>query len=141
LFLSAGSSDRGTIAEVNVVPLIDVLLVLLVIFMIIPHRQFGLRAEIPQSSLEPSPERLAGVVVVQVSSEGALRINEEAVTWEKLQRRLEEVYRHRAERVVFIRGEASVEFSQVARAIDVIKSAGLGPVGLMTPGLQQGPEE
>lgn len=135
--ISVGGSNRGIIADVNVVPLIDVLLVLLVIFMIIPHTQFGLKAEIPQAApLPPSP--VPGVVVVQVLAGGSLRINQEPVSWEKLESRLEEVYKLRANRVVFIRGDMEVEFSQVARVIDVMKDAGLGPVGLMTPGLEQG---
>ena len=136
--ISVGGSNRGIIADVNVVPLIDVLLVLLVIFMIIPHKQFGLKAEIPQAAppLPNLPE--PGVVVVQVLADGSLRINQEPVSWEKLQSRLEEIYKMRANRVVFIRGDAVVEFSRVARVIDVMKGAGLGPVGLMTPGLEQG---
>ncbi len=134
--ISVDGSNRGIIADVNVVPLIDVLLVLLVIFMIIPHSQFGLKAEIPQAApLPPSP---VPAVVVQVLADGSLRINRQLVSWENLQPRLEEIYKMRANRVVFIRGDAVVEFSQVARVMDVMKGAGLGPVGLMTPGLQQG---
>jgi biopolymer transport protein TolR len=135
--ISVDDSNRGIIADVNVVPLIDVLLVLLVIFMIIPHSQFGLKAAIPQTApLPPSP--VPGIVVVQVLADGSLLINRGPVSWEKLQSRLEEIYKMRANRVVFILGDAEVEFSQVARVIDVMKGAGLGPVGLMTPGLEQG---
>ncbi len=134
--ISVDGSNRGIIADVNVVPLIDVLLVLLVIFMIIPHSQFGLKAEIPQAAapLPPSP---VPEVVVQVLADGSLRINQQPVSRENLQPRLEEIYKMRANRVVFIRGDAVVEFSQVARVMDVMKGAGLGPVGLMMPGLEQ----
>jgi biopolymer transport protein ExbD/biopolymer transport protein TolR len=106
--------------------------------MIIPRKQFGLRAEIPQAAtpLPHLPE--PGVVVVQVLADGSLRINQEPVSWENLKSRLEEIYKMRANRVVFIQGDAVVEFSQVARVIDVMRGAGLGPVGLMTPGLEQG---
>jgi len=135
--ISVGGSNRGTIADVNVVPLIDVLLVLLVIFMIIPHSQFGLKAEIPQSAAPLPPERAPEVIVVQLLADGSLRINQEPISWELLELRLEEIYKMRANRAVFIRGDAAVEFSQVARVIDVMRSAGLGPVGLMTPGLEQ----
>ena len=136
--ISVGGSNRGIIADVNVVPLIDVLLVLLVIFMIIPHSQFGLKAEIPQAAEQLPPKAPPEVVVVQLLADGLLRINQEPVIWENLQSRLEEIYKMRASRVVFIRGDAEVEFSQVARVIDVMKDAGLGPVGLMTPGLELG---
>ncbi len=134
--ISVDGSNRGIIADINVVPLIDVLLVLLVIFMIIPHSQFGLKAEIPQAAapLPPSP---VPEVVVQVLADGSLRINQQPVSRENLQPRLEEIYKMRENRVVFIRGDAVVEFSQVARVMDVMKGAGLGPVGLMTPGLEQ----
>ena len=138
--ISVGGSNRGTIADVNVVPLIDVLLVLLVIFMIIPHSQFGLKAEIPQAAAPLPPERapeVIEVIVVQLLADGSLRINQEPISWESLESRLEKIYKMRANRAVFIRGDAAVEFSQVARVIDVMRSAGLGPVGLMTPGLEQ----
>jgi len=135
--ISVGGSNRGTIADVNVVPLIDVLLVLLVIFMIIPHSQFGLKAEIPQAASPLPPERAPVVIVVQLLADGSLRINQEPISWESLESRLERIYEMRANRAVFIRGDAAVEFSQVARVIDVMRSAGLGPVGLMTPGLEQ----
>lgn len=135
--ISVGGSNRGIIADVNVVPLIDVLLVLLVIFMIIPHKQFGLEAEIPQAATQLPYSAEPGIVVVQVLADGSLCINQVPVSWEHLQYRLEEIYKMHANRVVFIRGDAVVEFSQVARVIDVMKGAGLGPVGLMTPGLEQ----
>ncbi len=134
--ISVNGPNRGIIADVNVVPLIDVLLVLLVIFMIIPHKQFGLKAEIPQAESTLPPSRVPEVVV-QVLADGSLRINQQPVSWENLQSRLEEIYKMRANRVVFIRGDAVVEFSQVARVIDVMKGTGLGPVGLMTPGLER----
>jgi biopolymer transport protein TolR len=135
--ISVDGSNRGIIADVNIVPLIDVLLVLLVIFMIIPHKQFGLKAEIPQAApLPPAPR--PEVVVVQVLADGSLRINQQPVFGEDLQSRLEEIYKMRANRVVFIRGDAIVEFSQVARVIDVMRAAGLGPVGLLTPSVEQG---
>ena len=82
--ISVGGSKRGIMSEMNVVPLIDVLLVLLVIFMIIPHRQTGLRAEIPQPTppvSQPQPE--PDIIVVQVLDGGSLKINEQAVAWRR----------------------------------------------------------
>jgi len=128
---------RGVAADPNVVPLIDILLVLLVIFMIIPHHQTGLDAYLPQPSespvVEPHPEI---ATVVQVLSDGSLKINEEPVTWERLAPRLEEVYKERARRIAFIRGEAPVEFASVARVVDVMRQLDLS-VGLLTPKLEQ----
>jgi biopolymer transport protein ExbD/biopolymer transport protein TolR len=127
---------RGTITEMNVVPLIDILLVLLVIFMVIPHTR-GLKAEIPQPAdtvvVEPP-----SIIVVQVLADGTLRINQEPVAWDSLQSRLEEVFKLRADHTAFIRGDASVEFSVVARVIDVMNTAGIAPIGLLTQQMGNG---
>jgi biopolymer transport protein TolR len=129
---------RGTIADMNVVPLIDILLVLLVIFMIIPSHQKGLEALIPQQSTQPREERPPDVVVVQVLADGSLRLNQQPVAWEALGIRLEEVFKMRASRTAFIRGDAPVEFGVVARVIDVMHTSGIASVGLLTPDLEKG---
>jgi biopolymer transport protein ExbD len=91
-------------SEMNVVPLMGVLLVLLVIFMIIPHWQTGLKAEIPQPAPPGPPKRIEpDIVVIQVLDGGSLKINEQAVTWEALRSRLEEIFRSRANHAAFVR--------------------------------------
>ena len=129
---------RGTITDMNVVPLIDILLVLLVIFMIIPHQR-GLDALIPQQSThaEKEPPR-EEVVVVQVLADGTLRLNQQPVAWEALGTRLGEVFKTRPSRTAFIRGDAPVEFGVVARVIDVMHTSGIASVGLLTPDLEKG---
>ena len=128
---------RGLTADMNVVPLIDILLVMLVIFMIIPHNQTGLDAILPQPAgpelKAPPPEM---VIVVQVREDGSLKINDESVSWDRLSARLEEVYKQRAQRIAFIRGDAPVEFATVARVVDVLRQLDLS-VGLLTPKLEQ----
>ena len=130
---------RGIVSEMNVVPLIDILLVLLVIFMIIPVHSRGEEALVPQASKAPvdslPPD---GLVVIQVLADGTLRINQESVTWERLGSRIEDVFKLRAARVAFIRGDAPVEFGVVARVIDVMHASGIASVGLLTPGLEKG---
>ena len=130
---------RGIVADPNVVPLIDILLVLLVIFMIIPAQYVGLDAQIPQQSMPTGKEPLRDeVVVVQVLTDGILRINRQPVTWESLGSRLDEIFKMRIDRTAFIRGDSSVEFSVVAKVIDVMYTAGVAPVGLLTPELEKG---
>jgi biopolymer transport protein ExbD len=130
------SSNRGIHAEVNVVPLIDILLVLLVIFMIIPTHQTGLDAMVPQPPTDirsPEPE---AIIVIQLRSDGELRVNQEPISWDQLGSRLESIFKERAHKVAFIRGEAPVEFALVARVVDVLHGSGIS-VGLLTPGLEQ----
>jgi biopolymer transport protein TolR len=134
--ISVGS-ERGNVAEINVVPLIDILLVLLVIFMIIPHTQVGLKVIAPQET-STTPVPTPGVVVVQVLADGSLRLNQQPIKWEGLQDRLEEVFKMRADRTAFVRSEDRIEFGVVAKAISIMNAAGITSVGLMTPELEKG---
>ena len=134
--ISLGSRKLGSIAEVNVVPLIDILLVLLVIFMVIrPQAAVGLRVDLPQQAVD-SALTPPDVIVVEVLGDRTLRINREPVQWQDLQGRLEEILKGRASRVAFVRGDAALEFTVVARAIDVMRGSGMVSVGLMTAGLE-----
>jgi biopolymer transport protein TolR len=135
--ISVGGPKRGTITEMNVVPLIDILLVLLVIFMVIPSSQ-GLKAEIPRrddtTETAPRPE----VVVVQVLADGSLRINQQPVPWHALREGLGQIFKMRADRTAFVRGDAAVKFELVAKVIDAMHTAGISSVGLLTPELEGG---
>jgi len=135
--LSVGGANRGIFVEVNVVPLIDVLLVLLVIFMIIPHKQKGLMADLPQPAPIGRPDPQPAPIVIQVLADGSLQINQERVGWDGLGHRLEQIFGSRANRTAFVRGDGTLEFQVVARVIDVMRAAGVSSVGLMTPGLEK----
>ena len=129
--------NRGIFVEMNVVPLIDVLLVLLVIFMIIPHKQSGMTADLPQPANPVSPDPPPAAIVIQVLADGSLRINQESVAWDGLRARLEQILGSRANRTAFVRGDSALEFQVVAKVIDTMRAAGVRSVGLMTPGLEK----
>jgi biopolymer transport protein ExbD len=133
--IQVGGANRGTFTEMNVVPLIDILLVLLVIFMSASHQPKGLEAMVPRPAVE-RPSDPVDIIVVQVLSSGDLRINQDPVAWDHLADRMAAIYKERARKVAFIRGEAPVEFALVARAIDLLHGSGIS-VGLLTPGLEQ----
>ncbi len=134
--ISFGGTKQGTIAEMNVVPLIDILLVLLIIFMAVcPQMQYGLPAALPPRT-ETGPDTPPDIIVVQVFEDGTLRINRDPVRWQDLQYRLSEIFKMRASRVAFVRGDSGLEFGEIARAIDVMRGAGITTVGLMTPELE-----
>ena len=128
---------RTLSCEINVTPLIDVLLVLLIIFMVIlPERHWGERALIPQ----PAPETLAKdpevPIVIQLNDAGAskppsLKINQEEVSWDGLEAKLQVAYMARQDRVAFVKGDPEVEFEYVAKAIDITHHAGADRIGLM----------
>jgi biopolymer transport protein TolR len=125
----------GVLSDVNVVPLIDILLVLLVIFMIIPHGQKGLSASLPQQG--PAAADHPEEIVVQVTSDGAIRLNGAIVKRHELRSRLEQVFALRAQRVAFLQGDRSLEFQVVAEVLNVMHVAGASPVGLVTTELEK----
>ena len=138
--MDVGSSS-GAMATPNIVPLIDILLVLIIIFMVItPLTPKGLDALVPQ----PSPNQQQNVelenktVVVQVLMGGKLKINNEDTNWDGLEPRMEQIFKDRAEKVAFVKGDNDVQFMDVARAIDLMKQAGIDRVGLITAKLEAG---
>jgi biopolymer transport protein TolR len=129
----------SSMATMNVVPLIDILLVLIIIFMVItPLAPKGLAALIPQPATTDTPNSgpMAKTIVVQVFDTGKLKINEEDATWNSLGVRLSDVFKERAEKVAFVQSEDGVRFFDVARAIDIMRSSGIEKVGLMTAKLE-----
>jgi len=143
--MQVGEHKGGAIAEMNVVPLIDILLVLLIIFMVItPLTPKGLDTLVPQPNpnQQKNEELENKTVVVQVLMQGRvcclLKINQEDSTWDGLGKRLEDIFKDRADKIAFVKGDSDVLFQEVARAIDVMRGAGIDKVGLITAKLEAG---
>ena len=123
--------------QLNVTPLIDVLLVLIIIFMFIVSmsKRQGLEAQIPQASTSSAREP-EGTIVIQLHLNAgtaipALKINHDDVSWRDLEEKLRKIYASRAERVAFVQSDGEVDFQYVADVIDQAKGAGVERVGLM----------
>jgi biopolymer transport protein TolR len=134
----AGGGARGP--EINITPLIDVLLTLIIVFMVVVSmdKEQGETAQIPQPD-QKQTQNIAEprTVVIQVvwtkdDLPPTVKINQDAVRWEDLETRLAEIYLKRAEKVIFVRGDADVDFQYVAAVIDLAHHAGVQRVGLLT---------
>ena len=143
--MTTGTSG-GPTADINVTPLIDVLLVLLIIFMVItPLTPKGLEALVPQppkdQKSEPNPDRTIVVQVIHKSGgeRPDLKINQDPVTWGDLQTRLTDIFKTRAEKVMFVKGDDELDFASVAEVIDIAHAADPGVnVGLITAKIEAG---
>ena len=127
----------GSQADLNVTPLIDVLLVLLIIFMvIIPVKPVGEQALLPEQAANPVTSEQKDPIVLELvdngSAEPRVLINKEAHQWPALHDDLERIYLHRGQKVMFIRADDSLDFEPVAHAIDIAHAAGVTSVALMT---------
>ncbi|MGD1072514.1 MAG: biopolymer transporter ExbD [Bryobacteraceae bacterium] len=124
--------NKGSRAEINMTPMIDVLLVLLIILMAIaPGQTVGLDALIPRSeeaASRPAPEN---PVVLEIASDGSYRVNSQLVEVSSLEALLVDVYARRGDRTLFVRGAADLEFGTVARAVDVARQANVERIALM----------
>jgi biopolymer transport protein TolR len=139
--MAVGGSG-GARADINVTPLIDVLLVLLIIFMVItpltPHGLDTLVPQPPPPNQPPPPPNQDPTVVVEVAKDGSLKLNSGDIKEADLQSQLEGIFKTRATKVVFVKGDPDVDYRFVAQAIDDAKGAGLDKVGIMTPKVEAG---
>ena len=139
--MTATSNAAGLSSEINVTPMIDVLLVLLIIFMVIvPSMPRGEVALVPHSSHSgPAPENPVVLEVTRGTGNAIeLRINQQPVAQGELQARLAAIYRNRAQRVLFLKGDDRLSFTQIAGVIDTGHAAGIDHIGLITPNVSAG---
>jgi biopolymer transport protein TolR len=137
----AVGGQGGPSHDINVTPLIDVLLVLIIIFMVIqPLHPSGLNALVPQPNHDTKPQPPSSrTIVVQVLDGGVVKINDQTVTWDTLGPQLSDIYKTRAQKVMFVKGDDDIPFALVAHAIDIAK--GVDPsimVGILTPKMEAG---
>jgi len=124
-------------SEINVTPLIDVLLVLLIIFMVIlPDHKWGERTLVPQPSTTTMEKNPPTPIVIQLKDVGEskrplLKINQEEVSWDALESRLTAVFKVQVDRVAFVKGDPEVDFEYVAQAVDITHHAGADRIGLL----------
>jgi len=131
----------GTMADINVTPMIDVLLVLIIIFMVItPLTPKGLDALVPQPNpnAKPNEEVVSRTVVVSIYAARVVKINQDEVDIRMLGSRLEDIFKTRNDRVMFVKGDDSLPYGDVVAVIDVAKGAGIDKIGLITNKLEQG---
>jgi len=139
-FSMAGGGPSGP--QINVTPLIDVLLTLIIMFMLVVSmdKEYQEKVQLPQPPKDPAsqppPERTVVIEVIWTTKDTAptVKINREEVRWEDLESRLAQIYLKRAEKVAFVRGDADVDFLYVADVIDLAHHAGVQRVGLLTQG-------
>jgi biopolymer transport protein TolR len=127
------AGSQKVAAVINVTPMIDVLLVLLIVFMLLPNHSTGLKSQLPQPAPEnqtapPDPQQL----VLRIQKDGSIQINSQPVPLPELEARLQSLFAVRPDGVLFVNGSQELDFADVAAVIDIARGAGVERIGLLT---------
>jgi biopolymer transport protein ExbD len=134
--MSAAAGSEGAMKDINVTPVIDVMLVLLIIFMVVtPLTQAGHDVELPESAddlredQEPDPNQL----VLNIDEGGQVTINKQPVTWDELPLRIRDIFETRADKTIFLRAAPTLKYGEVMAVLDVARGNGVERVGIVPP--------
>ena len=130
--MGGGGSSSGLTNDINVTPMIDVLLVLLIIFMmVIPMSRKAIDLQLPDPTPDNSPQGPPpSQIVLEVLPGNVYKVNSQPIGKNELQKRLKEIYDPRPEKIIFVKGDPKAKYSEVIYAMDVSRGAGVKVIGV-----------